>query len=66
MIKQSDFTIPALGECTIPSPIRRGGFVEEGAGVLYHSDPLELKPLLDKKLGLQIIWHIYPHKIHRA
>ena len=42
-----DFTIERLGECRIPSPMRKGRFAGEGDRILYHSRFEEIKPYLD-------------------
>ncbi len=47
---QLDFTIPTIGECTIPSPMMGAHFIHDGERVLYHARLEEMKPWIDKRV----------------
>jgi 6-phosphofructokinase 1 len=47
-----DFTIPRLGECTIPSTMRHARFIRDSERVIYHSALDDIKALIDKQVDL--------------
>jgi 6-phosphofructokinase 1 len=47
-----DFTIPRLGECTFPSPMRGARFTKDSDRVLYHSTLGDIQALIDKQADL--------------
>lgn len=51
-VTDPDFTIPRLGECTLPSPMKGARFTCDSDRVLYHSTPGDIQALIDKRADL--------------
>ena len=66
-----EFAVDRLGDCTIPSPLRRVRFVRDDESVLYHSSLAEIQPYLDvdrvppcfEVAGPREMIHFEPHKV---
>ncbi|MBR2345374.1 MAG: ATP-dependent 6-phosphofructokinase [Lentisphaeria bacterium] len=63
MLHKSDFVIPSLGECTIPSPINDQTFISDAETVSYFSEISEIKQYLDRNEDVPAFEHAGPRQM---